>query len=91
MKAVGYTATGPIDRPDALIDFEAEMPVATGHELLVRVDAVSVNPVDTKIRQRRAPTDETPDILGWDAAGEVVGLGEAVTDVSVGDKVCGSC
>lgn len=87
MKAVGYTATGPIDRRDALIDFEAEMPTATGHDLLVRVDAISVNPVDTKIRQRRAPSDGTPDILGWDAAGEVVGLGKAVTGVSVGDKV----
>ncbi|MEM6480646.1 MAG: zinc-binding alcohol dehydrogenase family protein [Pseudomonadota bacterium] len=86
MKAVGYTATGPIDRPDALIDFETEIPTATGHDLLVRVDAISVNPVDTKIRQRRAPTDGTPDILGWDAAGEVVGRGEAVIDFSVGDR-----
>ncbi|CAN0583222.1 unnamed protein product, partial [Ectocarpus sp. 12 AP-2014] len=87
MKAIGYTATGPIDRPDALIDFEAEMPTATGHDLLVRVEAVSVNPVDTKIRQRRAPTDGTPDVLGWDAAGEVVGLGESVSEFSVGDRV----
>ena len=87
MKAVGYTAIGPIDRPDALIDFEAEKPTATGHDLLVRVEAISVNPVDTKIRQRRAPSGETPDILGWDAAGEVVGLGEAVSNFSVGEKV----
>ena len=86
MKAVGYTATGPIDRPDALIDFETEIPTATGHDLMVRVDAISVNPVDTKIRQRRAPTDGTPDILGWDAAGEGVGRGEAVIDFSVGDR-----
>ena len=86
MKAVGYTETGPIDRPDALIDFEADMPAATGHDLLVRVDAISVNPVDTKIRQRRAPTGGTPDILGWDAAGEIVGLGDAVTNFSVGDR-----
>ncbi|WP_424964905.1 zinc-binding alcohol dehydrogenase family protein [Dinoroseobacter sp. S375] len=87
MKAVGYTETGPITRADALIDFEADMPTATGRDLLVRVDAISVNPVDTKIRQRRAPTGGTPNILGWDAAGEVVGLGEAVTNFSVGDKV----
>lgn len=87
MKAVGYTATGPIDRPDALINFEAEMPIATGHDLLVKLDAISVNPVDTKIRQRRAPTADIPDILGWDAAGEVVGIGEAVTNFSVGDRV----
>ncbi|WP_424973398.1 zinc-binding alcohol dehydrogenase family protein [Dinoroseobacter sp. S124A] len=87
MKAVGYTETGPITRADALIDFEADMPIATGRDLLVRVDAISVNPVDTKIRQRRAPTGGTPDILGWDAAGEVVSIGEAVTNFSVGDKV----
>lgn len=87
MKAVGYTETGPIARADALIDFEAETPVATGHDLLVKVAAISVNPVDTKIRQRRAPSDGTPDILGWDAAGEVVGIGEAVTNFAVGDRV----
>lgn len=87
MKAVGHTETGPIDRPDALIDFEADKPSATGHDLLVGVKAISVNPVDTKIRLRRAPTGETPDILGWDAAGEVVGIGEAVTNFSVGEKV----
>ncbi|MEM8980920.1 MAG: zinc-binding alcohol dehydrogenase family protein [Pseudomonadota bacterium] len=87
MKAVGYTKTGPIDRADALIDFEAERPTAAGHDLLVRVEAISVNPIDTKIRKRRAPSDGTPDILGWDCAGEVVGLGEAATDFAVGDKV----
>lgn len=87
MKAVGYTKTGPIDGADALIDFEAEMPIATGHDLLVKVEAISVNPVDTKIRQRRAPTSDTPEILGWDAAGEVVGTGDAVSNFSVGDRV----
>ncbi|MDP5219826.1 zinc-binding alcohol dehydrogenase family protein [Ruegeria sp. 2205SS24-7] len=87
MKAVGYTETGPIDRPDALIDFEADTPTATGHDLLVKVEAISVNPVDTKIRQRRAPKGETPDILGWDAAGKVVGVGEAATNFSIGDRV----
>jgi len=87
MKAVGYTEPGPVERLDALIDFEAGMPTATGHDLLVRVDAISVNPVDTKIRRRRAPTGGTPDILGWDAAGEVVGVGDAVTNISVGERV----
>ena len=87
MKAVGYTATGPIDRDDALIDFEAEKPVATGRDLLVQVRAVSVNPVDTKVRQRRAPSGDTPDILGWDAVGDVVAVGDAVTGFSPGDTV----
>ena len=87
MKAVGYTETGPIDRPNALIDFEAETPTPKGHDLLVKVEAVSVNPVDTKIRRRRAPAEGAPDILGWDAAGEVVSIGDAVSRFSVGDKV----
>ncbi|MEM9431211.1 MAG: alcohol dehydrogenase catalytic domain-containing protein [Pseudomonadota bacterium] len=70
-----------------MIDFEADKPTATGHDLLVRVEAISVNPVDIKIRQRRAPRGRTPGILGWDAAGEVVGFGESVTSFSVGDRV----
>ena len=87
MKAVGYLETGPITRADALVDFDAEKPSPGPHDLLVKVGAVSVNPVDTKIRQRRAPTGGIPDILGWDAAGEVVALGEAVTRFNVGDAV----
>ena len=87
MKAVGYLETGPITRADALVDFDAEKPSPGPHDLMVKVGAVSVNPVDTKIRQRRAPTGGIPDILGWDAAGEVVALGEAVTRFNVGDAV----
>lgn len=87
MKAVGYTETGPIDRDNALIDFETDQPTPTGHDLLVKVQAVSVNPVDTKIRQRRAPSDGTPDILGWDAVGEVVAVGDAVSTHTAGDLV----
>ncbi len=87
MKAVGYLETGPIDRADALIDFEAEKPSASGHDLLVKVEAISVNPVDTKIRQRRAPTNGKHEILGWDAAGEVVGVGDAVSNFAAGDRV----
>ncbi|EFO34026.1 zinc-binding alcohol dehydrogenase family protein [Roseibium sp. TrichSKD4] len=87
MKAVGYLQTGPINRADALIDFEAEKPVPSGHDLLVKIAAISVNPVDTKIRQRRAPQNSTPAILGWDAAGEVVTVGEAASGFAVGDKV----
>ncbi|MEM9707511.1 MAG: zinc-binding alcohol dehydrogenase family protein [Pseudomonadota bacterium] len=87
MKAVGYLETGPIDRPDALIDFEAEEPTASGHDLLVKVEAISVNPVDTKIRRRRAPKEGQPEILGWDAVGEVVATGDAAQNFAIGDKV----
>lgn len=87
MKAVGYRAAGPLDRPDLLIDFETETPVATGRDLLVRVQAVSVNPVDCKIRQNRPPEGDTPAILGWDAVGEVVAAGGDATMFKPGDVV----
>lgn len=69
-----------------MVDFEAEKPEATGLDLSVTVEAISVNPVDTKIRQRRAPTSGNHEILGWDAAGEVVAVGEAVANFAVGDR-----
>ena len=87
MKAVGYTQAGPIDRPDALIDFETETPNATGCDLLVRVDAVSVNPVDFKIRMNRPPEGDAPAILGWDAVGEVVAAGDKCSLFKPGDRV----
>lgn len=87
MKAVGYTQTGPIDRDDALIDFEMERPRPAGRDLLVRVQAISVNPVDFKIRLRRPPEGAAPAVLGWDAVGEVVAVGEAATAYKPGDLV----
>ena len=53
MRAIGYQHTGSIDRPDALLDIELPYPIASGHDVLVEVKAVSVNPVDTKMRSRR--------------------------------------
>lgn len=51
MKAVAYQKRGLLHLPEALVDIELDTPVAKGHDLLVRVQAVSVNPVDTKIRK----------------------------------------
>ena len=87
MKAVGYTRLGDLDADDSLVDFQAETPTPEGHDLLVRVQAISVNPVDYKIRNRRAPEGDQPNILGWDAVGEVVAVGEAVTAYAPGDQV----
>ncbi|QDG75870.1 zinc-binding alcohol dehydrogenase family protein [Labrenzia sp. PHM005] len=87
MKAVGYRTAGPIDRADALIDFETEKPVPTGHDLLVKVEAVSVNPVDYKIRQNRPPESDAPAVLGWDAVGTVVETGANATQFNAGDRV----
>ncbi|QHQ35874.1 zinc-binding alcohol dehydrogenase family protein [Algicella marina] len=87
MKAVGYHQPGALDRNDALLDLEVERPQATGRDLLVRVQAVSVNPVDYKVRQNRPAENGQPAILGWDAVGEVVETGEAVTGFKPGDVV----
>ncbi|MEO1724876.1 MAG: alcohol dehydrogenase catalytic domain-containing protein, partial [Pseudomonadota bacterium] len=87
MKAVGYTKLGALEEDGALVDFKAEKPSAKGHDLLVAVKAISVNPVDYKIRNRRPPEGEQPNILGWDAVGEVVAVGDAVTAYKPGDAV----
>ncbi len=87
MRAIGYTTSLPIDDPQSLVDLDLPKPEATGRDLLVEVMAVSVNPVDTKIRRRRADPDGTPQVLGWDAAGTVVAVGDAVTGFAVGDAV----
>lgn len=87
MKAVGYAKSLPIDDPESLIDIELPQPVATGRDLLIRVDAIAANPVDTKIRQRAAPEQGEYKVLGWDAVGEVVAVGEAASLFKTGDKV----
>lgn len=87
MKAVGYREPGPINRPEALEDIDLPRPVATGRDLLVRVAAVSVNPVDTKVRRRAGAEPGGWKVLGFDAAGEVVEVGEAVTGFRPGDAV----
>lgn len=87
MKAVGYTQSLPIDDPASLVDIELPRPTATGHDLLVRVRAIAVNPVDYKIRQRVAPEEGEYKVLGWDAVGEVVATGDAAALFKPGDLV----
>ena len=86
MKAIGYTTAGDIDRTDALVERDIPSPVANGHDLLVRVAAVSVNPVDTKVRRNAPPADGFR-VLGFDAVGTVEAVGEAVTLFKPGDRV----
>lgn len=86
MKAIGYTASGPSDRPGALVERDLPEPTPAGRDLLVRVEAVSVNPIDTKIRQNDAPTDGFR-VLGFDAVGMVVAIGSEATLFKVGDRV----
>lgn len=87
MKAVGYTESLPIDDPKSLQDVELPQPAATGRDLLVRVRAIGVNPVDFKVRQRAAAEPGETKVLGWDAVGEVVATGEAVSLFEPGDQV----
>lgn len=87
MKAVGLFKYLPIENSASLVDVEIDRPQPEGRDILVAVKAISVNPVDTKIRAPKQKTEEQPRILGWDAAGEVVGVGEQVEHFAVGDKV----
>lgn len=87
MRAVGFTQSLPIADEKALIDIDIAEPVPGLRDLLVRVRAVSVNPVDTKVRMRGAPADGAPQILGYDAAGIVEGVGAQVTRFRPGDAV----
>ncbi|MBO9123268.1 MULTISPECIES: zinc-binding alcohol dehydrogenase family protein [unclassified Rhizobium] len=87
MRAVAYTTPQPISAETSLIDVDLPMPQATGHDLLVEIKAVSVNPVDTKVRAGVAPADGEFKVLGWDAAGIVKAVGPEVTLFQVGDEV----
>jgi zinc-binding alcohol dehydrogenase family protein len=87
MKAVGYERSLPIDDPLALIDLALPEPQPGPHDLLVAVEAISVNPVDTKIRRGVAPANGEKKVLGWDVAGIVRAVGEQVTLFRPGDRV----
>ncbi|MBB5688043.1 zinc-binding alcohol dehydrogenase family protein [Roseomonas alkaliterrae] len=87
MKAVGYLKCHPVDHPEALLDLDIPAPAAPqGHDILVEVRAMSVNPVDTKRRRSEEPKDG-PRILGFDAAGVVRAVGPACTLFRAGDEV----
>ncbi|WP_028469232.1 zinc-binding alcohol dehydrogenase family protein [Neptunomonas japonica] len=87
MKAIGYLHSLEITQENSLIEFEQSTPSPTGHDLLVKIVAISVNPVDTKVRMRAQPENGEHKILGWDAVGEVVEVGDAVSIYKKGDKV----
>jgi len=87
MKAVGYRKNLPINAPTALEDVELPAPLPGPHDLLVRVHAVSVNPVDTKVRAGSAPAAGEVKVLGWDAVGVVEAVGAQTSGFAVGDRV----
>jgi zinc-binding alcohol dehydrogenase family protein len=86
MKAIVYDQVGlPIENPRALHETELPKPAPGPHDLLVKIRAIAVNPVDTKVRA--GLFGDTPQLLGWDAAGKVEAVGTAVTLFKVGDNV----
>jgi NADPH:quinone reductase len=87
MRAIGYQTPGDIDAPESLLDIDLPRPEPGPRDLLVEVRAISVNPVDTKVRRRAAPESGDWKVLGWDAAGVVVEAGSQVTRVKAGDEV----
>ena len=87
MKAVAYKTPGPIEREDALQDITLDKPKAEGRDLLVKIVAVSVNPVDTKLRLGAAPEGSDWRVLGFDASAVVESVGAEVRNFKTGDAV----
>ena len=87
MKAVGYKKSLPVADAESLIDFETVTPQPAGRDIRVAVKAISVNPVDYKVRKRAAPPEGETKILGYDAAGVVDAVGPEVTLFKAGDEV----
>lgn len=87
MKAIALTHYLPIDDPRSLVDIELAKPKIGAHDLLVRVQAISVNPIDTKLRAPKPQVEVQPRVLGFDAAGTVEEIGNEVTGFKPGDEV----
>jgi NADPH2:quinone reductase len=87
MRAVAYRQSLPITETEALIDVDLPKPTPQGRDLLVEVRAISVNPVDTKVRMRVQPAAGAVQVLGWDVAGVVAAAGPEATLFKAGDEV----
>ncbi|SFZ94523.1 NADPH2:quinone reductase [Flaviramulus basaltis] len=89
MKAIGFKESLPITEENSFIEFETEIPMPSEYDLLVKISAISVNPVDYKIRESAAKDTvlETPKVIGWDAVGVVEAVGDKTSKFKVGDEV----
>ena len=87
MKAIGYYKSLPIADAQSLIDVDVPAPEPHGRDLRVSVRAISVNPVDTKMRMRSTPAEGSVAVLGWDVAGIVDATGPDATLFKPGDEV----
>lgn len=86
MKVIGYLNAHNIDSFE-MKEFELDHPELGPHDILVKIMAIGVNPVDYKIRQGRSSKTDRPVVIGWDASGRIEEMGSEVTNVSVGDEV----
>lgn len=89
MKAIGFRTSLPISDQNSFIEFDKEIPQPKNRDLLIKIDAISVNPVDYKVRQDslKDKTQEIPKIIGWDAVGIVEAVGEQAQLFKKGDRV----
>ena len=91
MKAVALKQYLPIDAPDSFLDVDLPKPDPAGRDLLIAVQAIAVNPVDTKVRggkgKAKGATEDPPRVLGWDASGRVEAVGNEVRLFKPGDEV----
>ncbi|MFA7259376.1 MAG: zinc-binding alcohol dehydrogenase family protein [Aeromonas bestiarum] len=87
MKAIALTHYLPSDHPHCFIEANLPDPTPGPRDLLVKVTATSINPVDTKVRAPKAKVEASPRVLGWDAVGEVVAVGSDVSLFKAGDRV----
>ncbi|MDT8370978.1 MAG: zinc-binding alcohol dehydrogenase family protein [Gammaproteobacteria bacterium] len=82
MKAFGFTSNSS----DPIL-VEQAMPKATGNDLLIAIEAIAVNPVDTKVKASINQALASPKIVGWDAVGTVIETGDDVDLFTVGESV----
>lgn len=87
MKAIACQQALAITDSNALFEIELPRPQAQGRDVLVKVEAVSVNPIDTKVRGGFARDEKENKVLGWDATGTIESVGEGVSLFNPGDKV----
>jgi len=89
MKAIGFKTSHPIEHNESFIEFETKIPIPKGRDLLVKIEAVSVNPVDYKIRENSAKGKvlDGPKIIGWDSVGTIEAVGDKTELFKVGDTI----
>lgn len=89
MKAIGFRSSLPINESDSFIAFDIPVPSPQGRDLLIKIQAISVNPVDYKIRQNslKNKIQDTPKVIGWDSVGTVEAVGENCSLFKAGDLV----